>query len=466
MSAALPERGVGIHHDWAGDMKKKMHLAFDLSFSHTDGRWRTAGSWVNRSYPDIGMHEDLARIAERGLIDMLFFGDGTGIPSTWQDSEEVAVRWGIQWPRLDMSPYITAMSRVTNHIGFGLTYASTFMPPFYVARLLNSLDLITNGRIAFNVITSTRRSDAANYGFDTLMDHNLRYERMEEFVDVCKALWDSVEPDAFVWDRATGVVCDPAKVHRINHVGKFFNVRGPLCTMPSPQRHPVLIQAGGSPRGTRAAAHFADLVFAAGRGRIGTGGIKQRQALDAALREKGRDPASVGIMYSTTVIVEQTEQEAKAQKERLLDVIPPEAVGAFLSHNVGYDFSKLPQRFSLGQVAREIAASQASPVNLVSGLAAQFGEDAEMTRDEFFQYGLRSVTRYDSVVAGTPTQVADFMEEEFEATGSCGGFMISYPYTTPRDMLNVVDFLVPELQRRGRFRTAYEGKTLRENLAA
>jgi alkanesulfonate monooxygenase SsuD/methylene tetrahydromethanopterin reductase-like flavin-dependent oxidoreductase (luciferase family) len=243
--------------------KKKMHLAFDLSFTHTDGRWRTAGSWVHRNYPDVGMFEDLARIAERGCIDMLFFGDGTGIPATWQASEEVAARWGIQWPRQDMGPYITAMSRVTKHIGFGLTYASTFMPPFYVARLLNSLDLVTDGRMAFNVITSTRRSDAANYGFDDLMEHNSRYERMEEFVDVCKALWASVEPEAFVWDRETGMVCDPSKVKPIHHVGQFFRVRGPLNTVPSPQGRPVLIQAGGSPRGIAASAHFADHVFAA-----------------------------------------------------------------------------------------------------------------------------------------------------------------------------------------------------------
>jgi FMN-dependent oxidoreductase (nitrilotriacetate monooxygenase family) len=444
-------------------MKTKMHLAFDLSFTHTDGRWRTAGSWAHRNYPDVSMFEDLARIAERGCIDMLFFGDGTGIPATWQNSEEVGARWGIQWPRQDMSPYITAMSRVTRHIGFGLTYASTFMPPFFVARLLNSLDLITDGRMAFNVITSTRRSDAANYGFDELMEHNSRYDRMEEFVDVCNALWASVEPDAFVWDRATGTVCDPAKVHPINHVGPFFKVRGPLNTVPSPQGRPVLIQAGGSPRGIQASAHFADHVFAAAPPRAAK--IKHRQALDKALTEKGRDPAKVGILFSTTLIVGATEQEAKAKKEALLDMLPPDAVGAYLSHNIGYDFSKLPDRFSPAQVSREIAATQASPVSFVAKLAEQVGDDAEMTRDEFFQHGLRVATGYDRAVAGTPTQLADFMEEEFEATGCRGGFMISHPYTTPRDMMDIIDFLIPELQRRGRFRSRYEGRTLRENLS-
>src|SRR4051812_12182821 len=209
-------------------MKPQMHLAIDVSWTQVETTWRESGARVNRHYPDVGLFEDIARVAERGLIDLIFFGDSTGIPNTWKNSIDDAVRYGVAWPRLDMSPWIVAMSRVTKHIGFGLTYATTFMHPFYVARLLNSLDHITNGRIAFNVVASTRRADAANYGFKTLMDHNARYARMEEFIDVCKKLWDSIEPDAFEWDRETGVVCDPAKVHKIDHEGPNFSVAGPL----------------------------------------------------------------------------------------------------------------------------------------------------------------------------------------------------------------------------------------------
>lgn len=445
-------------------MPKKMHLGIDLSFTHSDGRWRTPGSWAHRVYPDLTMFEDLARLAERGCLDMIFFGDGTGIPATWRGSEEAGARWGIQWPRQDMSPYITAMSRVTKDVGFGLTYSSTFMHPFYVARLLNSLDVVTGGRMAFNVITSTRRSDAANYGFDELMEHNSRYDRMEEFVDVCKALWTSVEPDAFVWDRETGVVCDPDKIHPINHSGQFFKVRGPLSTVPSPQVCPVLIQAGGSPRGIRASAHFADHIFAASPPRAAK--IKHRKALDEALVAEGRDPEGVGMLFSTNFIVGKTEGEAKAKREALLDMLPEEGVGAYLSHNIGYDFSTLPEKFYPAEVATEIAASQASPVSFVSKLADELGPNGIMTREEFFQRGAQVATSYDRAVAGTPVQLADFMEEEFEAAGGRGGFMISHPYSTPRDMMDIIDFLIPELQRRGRFRTKYEGATLRENLAA
>lgn len=444
-------------------MKPLMHLACDMSYTHLDGRWRVPGSWVHRTFPDVAMFEELARTAERGCFDMMFFGDGTGIPATWQGSEEAAVRWGIGWPRQDMSPYISVLAQATKHLGFGLTYASTFMHPFYVARLLNSLDHITGGRIAFNVITSTRQSDAANYGFDELMEHGARYERMEEFVDVCKALWESVGPDAFVWDRDSGIVANPDKVHPINHVGKFFKVRGPLNTVPSPQGRPVLIQAGGSPRGIKASAHFADHVFATGLALAQK--KKHREALDAALVAEGRDPSKVGILFNVTPMVAESEKDALALRDRMLDMIPQEAVGAYLSHNIGYDFSTLPERFSPHELAQQIASRQNSPVSLVSHFADQLGPGATITRDEFFREGVKAATGYERVVAGTPAKVADFLEEHFDGAGSRGGFMISHPHASPRDLVSIVDLLIPELQRRGRFRRSYTKKTLMETLA-
>jgi len=356
------------------------------------------------------------------------------------------------------------MSRVTSHVGFGLTYSSTFMHPFYTARLLNSLDHLTNGRMAFNVITSQRRSDYQNYGYDELVEHGTRYERMEEFIDVCKALWGSVAPDAFVWDRKTGHVADPAKVKAIHHEGRFFKVRGPLSVVPSPQGRPVIVQAGGSPRGTKAAAHVADHIFAA------TKPIpfmaKQRAEIDAELRAKGRDPEEVGIVWSTKMIVGETEAEAKALKEMLITAMPDEAVGVWLSHNSGFDMSKLPSRFTLREVQEQIIAGNGSPVGFVGLLAQEHGLDMELTREEFFHHGLRAATGYDNTRAGTAGQIADRMEEVFEATGERGGFMISVSQGAPRPVMhNIVDYLVPELQRRGRFRRSYSGRTLRENLS-
>lgn len=441
---------------------KKMNLALDLSFSHMEGRWRLPGSWVGRDFPDFAMYRELAQIAERGRFDMIFFGDGTGIPSTWGGSIDAAVKWGIGWPRQDMSPFVAALAQWTEHIGFGLTYASTFMHPFYTARLLNSLDHITGGRIAFNVVTSSRKADAQNYGFDELMDHDRRYDRMEEFVAVCKALWGSVDPDALIRDRATGVFADPSKVAAINHEGEFFKVKGPLNSVPSPQGRPVLIQAGGSPRGIQASANFADVVFAGARN------VKamalHRERLDAALSRAGRDPQSVGILWDIQLVVGETEQEAKAHKEALADLLPREAVGVFMSHNSGYDFSRLPPKFSLREVADQIAASNASPVGAIHQLMAERGEDYEITADEFFEEAWQTATGYNHTHAGTAAQVADELEEMFEASGERGGFMVAHPQVTPRDLVNVVGLLVPELQARGRLPSKYEGKTLRENL--
>jgi FMN-dependent oxidoreductase (nitrilotriacetate monooxygenase family) len=446
-------------------MKKRIHLAFDVSWTLVETQWRIPGSWVDRHHPNIGMFEEVARTAERGGFDMIFFGDSTGIPSTWEGSIDDAVRYGVAWPRLDMSPWVTAMSRVTSHLGFGLTYASTFMHPFYTARLLNSLDHITNGRIAFNVITSQRRADYANYGYDELVDHNTRYERLEEFIDVCRKLWSSVDPDAFVWNRETGQVADPAKIRAIDHVGEFFKVKGPLSVVPSPQGHPIVIQAGGSPRGTRAAAHVADHVF--GLMKSIPLMTKQRDDLDQALVAEKRDPQQVGILWSSRAIVGETEREAQALRESLIEGVPPEAVGVWLSHNTGYDMSKLPDRFSLAELQQRIVTANASPVGFVHLLAKKYGETAEITREEFFRYGLHAATGYDITMAGTASQVADRFEEVFEATGSRGGFMLSVSQAAPRAVImNVIDLLVPELQRRGRYRTAYEGRTLRENLAS
>jgi FMN-dependent oxidoreductase (nitrilotriacetate monooxygenase family) len=444
-------------------MKTKMHLAFDLSWTHVDGRWRTPGSWTGRLYPDLDVFREVASIAERGRIDLIFFGDNPGVHNTWRGSTDEAVRWGVGYPRLDVSPYIAVLAQQTKHVGFGLTYSSTYLPPYYVARLLNSLDHITNGRIAFNVVASTSPGAAANYGFDGLMEHNSRYDRMEEFIDICKALWASAEPDAFIWDRETGIVADPSKVREINHAGRFFKVKGPLQCSPSPQGRPVLIQAGGSPRGINASAHFADYIFGAGKPLPLK--IKHRQELDAALMSEGRDPSQIGILWDIILVIEETETEAKRRRDHLLQSMPLEAVGAWISGNAGYDFSKLPARFTLRDLNEEIIANQASPVGFVHKMAYELGAETEVTREEFFEHGRRAATAYDHTIAGTAVQVADLLEEEFEATGSRGGFMIAHPISTPRDLLNVTDYLVPELQRRGRFRTEYEGKTLKENLA-
>jgi len=253
-------------------------------------------------------------------------------------------------------------------------------------------------------------------------------------------------------------------VRPINHVGRFFKVKGPLSVVPSPQQHPVLIQAGGSPRGIRVAAGFVDHVFGAGKGvRLMA---QQRRDLDAALSACGRDPEAVGIVWATKVIVGETAAEAARLRERLIADVPPEAVGVWLSHNTGFDMATLPPRFSVRELNERIVAANASPIGFVGLLIEQYGQDGEIDRDDFMRYGLEAATGYGITRTGTAAEIADHLEEVFEATGSRGGFMLGHSQCGPRDLLqNIVDLLVPELQRRGRFRTAYTGRTLRENLA-
>ncbi|WP_329259603.1 NtaA/DmoA family FMN-dependent monooxygenase [Streptomyces sp. NBC_01478] len=440
-----------------------MHIGYDLSFTHTEGAWARQGSWIGRDFPDVRMFMELAQTAERAGVGLLFFGDGSGIPSTWRGSIAPAVEWGIQWPRHDMSPVIAAMSTVTEKVGFGLTYSSTFMHPFYVARLLNSLDHVTGGRIAFNVVASTRGADAANYGFTELMDHDLRYERMEEFVDVCRALWDSVAPDAIVRDRSTGRFADPAKVRPIDHDGRFFTVKGPLASVPGPQYHPLIVQAGNSPRGIAASARFADLVFGFG-GHLASQ-QRHRKMLDEALLAEGRDPEHVGILWATQVIVGRTKAEASARCDAVHEFWNEEAVATYLSHNAGYDFSTLPGSFRLGELRDELAAANASPAGIVGSLVTEFGADHTMSRSEFFAHGRGRATGLDHSVVGDPAAVADALEENFAATGSRGGFMFSSPLAMPSGFAGISELLLPELRRRGALAPAYTGSTLRENLA-
>jgi FMN-dependent oxidoreductase (nitrilotriacetate monooxygenase family) len=447
----------------AGYVVSGMHIAYDLSFTHTEGRWAREGSWIGRDFPDVRMYMELAQTAERAGVDMLFFGDGSGIPSTWRGSIGPAVEWGIQWPRHDMAPVIAAVSTVTSRIGFGLTYSSTYLHPFYVARLLNSLDHVTGGRIAFNVVASTRGADAANYGYAQLPDHDLRYERMEEFICVCKALWDSVAPDAIIRDRATGRFADPSKVHPVDHAGRFFTVKGPLASVPSPQVHPVIVQAGNSPRGIAASASFADLIF--GFGASPAAQRRHRALLDEALVQEGRDPAHVGILWATQVIVGRTAEEAKTRRDSVLGFWNQEAVGTFLSHNAGYDFSALPASFRLGELRDEIAAAQATSAGLIGALVDEFGSEHTMTRAEFFEHGWVAATGLDHTIVGDPATVADALEENFAATGSRGGYMFASPLGMPSGFAEISELLVPELRRRGALAPRYPGRTLRENLA-
>ncbi len=196
-----------------------IHLAADISFLHTDYLWRMPGSWIGYPYYCTSeFYEDLARIAQRGVMDMLFFGDTGGTPEDFGGNHEAVVKYGAKWPRHDMAPMIPLMAKAASGVGFALTMSTTYHHPFHVARVFNALDHVTRGRIAWNAVTSAYKNEAANYGFDVMMDHDERYERAQEFLQVACALWDSVEPDALIADRDGGDFLRPfeSAPHRLS----------------------------------------------------------------------------------------------------------------------------------------------------------------------------------------------------------------------------------------------------------
>jgi FMN-dependent oxidoreductase (nitrilotriacetate monooxygenase family) len=440
-----------------------LKLALDLSFTHTEGAWRNPGSWVNYPYyTHPAIWEDVARVAERGCIDMVFFGDGVGIPDTWEGSIDAAVTWGLQWPRHDMSPTIALMSRVTRHLGFGLTFSPTYMHPYYVARHVSSLDHVTGGRMAVNLVTSARRSDAANFGFDELMEHDRRYERADEFIDVLKGLWSSVEPEAILLDTGTGVFADPAKVHYLDHHGEFFDVKGPLNMLPSPQYHPPLIQAGASPRGLISFARNADIVFVS---RPSAAGMRTfRAELDRHLADVGRAPEEIQVLWPVHPMMGENVEHAKELEAQLIESVPLEAGGVFMAHKSGFDFSTLPGTFTIEEATAAIEAANGSTAYLPK-MAEMVGPGGLLTKQMFQQLGRETMIAGGPTLYGSATDIADQICDLHAETGPNVGFMVSIINFMPRNVVDFVEKVVPILQQRGVFKTGYgSATTLRDNL--
>ena len=433
-----------------------IHLAADLSFLHTDYLWRMPGSWVGYPYYNAEFYEDMARIAQRGVMDMLFFGDTGGTPEDYGGNHDAVVSRGAKWPRHDMSPIIPLMARAAPGVGFALTLSTTYHHPFHCARFFNALDHVTKGRIAWNAVTSAYKNEAANYGFDEMMEHDERYVRADEFLRVACALWDSVEPDAVVMDREAGVFCDPAKVHRIDHKGKYFSVRGPLPAMPSPQQRPVIIQAGLSGPGLKLCSDYAELQFSTRRTPASM--KSHRAALDTALAASGRKPRDVGILWSIRIEVADSDREYAERERRYLEAVPPDAGLIEMSFQYNVDFSKARPGMRLADFADEVATQKG---NLGSFEELLRTNDPSQTVQEL---GRRFLLDRVLAATGTPKKIVDMLEELHVAGGSNGGFILARGFSAQDNLKSFVDLVVPELQRRGLSKKRYAGTTLRENL--
>lgn len=399
---------------------------------------------------DIGSYTNAVRAAEAGKFDLFFIAD---TPAARTDNLHAWSRFPMFMNCFEPVSLLSSLVASTSHIGLGGTVSTSFTEPYNVARMFASLDHLSAGRAAWNVVTSANDYAARNFGLSKLPEHGRRYQRAREFVEVVKELWDTWEDDAFIFDRESGVYFDPTKQHPVHHEGEFFTVHGALNIARSPQGRPVIIQAGASDTGRDLAAETAEIVFASDV--TLESGQKFYRDVKGRMSKFGRHPNELKILAGLTVIVGESQQEAEDKFATLQGLIHPDVGRMRISSDLETDLSDLP----LDEPIPEDRIPKTANLH-----KAYFDHIVDMIRREGLT--LRQLyLRYErgrKTFAGNPKQVADVMEEWF-AGGAADGFMLVFQ-TMPRGIEDFVRLVVPELQRRGLFRTEYEGRTLRENL--
>jgi FMN-dependent oxidoreductase (nitrilotriacetate monooxygenase family) len=390
-----------------------------------------------------------AQLAERGKLDMIFFADGAGIRQGDNPPGSLS-RTGRDMVELEPMTLLPALAMVTRHVGLVTTASTTYNEPYNLARKFATLDLISKGRAGWNVVASWSELEAQNFGLETTLDYETRYARSAEFVEVVKALWDSWEDDALLFDKAAGQYFDEAKMHVLNHQGRFFRVRGPLNVACMPQRHPVIVQAGASEQGRELGAATAEVIYAI------HGSLDRAQSYYADVKGRmakyGRDPDDLKIMPAFCPVVGHTRAEAQAKYDQLQALIDPLAGLGSLYSSFG-DLSA----YSLDDPVPDDALGTQEHRSVSAQLRERVRRERPTIRELYLRSGLTG-----SATIGTPSDIADVMQEWFEG-GACDGFNIT-PATLPGGGEDFVDMVVPELQCRGLLRTEYEGTTLRENL--
>ena len=390
-----------------------------------------------------------AQIAERGKLDMVFFADGAGIRQGDTPRGSLS-HTGRDMVELEPMTLLPALAMVTTHVGLVTTASTTYNEPYNLARKFATLDLISKGRAGWNVVASWSELEAQNFGLETTLDYDTRYARSAEFVEVVKGLWDSWDDGALVFDKASGRYFDDAKMHVLNHAGRFFKVRGPLNVAGMPQGHPVIVQAGASEQGRELGAATAEVIYAISSSLEGArayyADVKGRMA------KYGREPDDLKIMPALCPVVGRTRSEAQAKYDELQALIDPLAGLGALYSTFG-DLSGYPLDGPLPDGA--LGSHEMRSVSAL--LVERLKREKPTIRELYLKVGLTGSARI-----GTPNDIADAMQEWFEAS-ACDGFNIT-PATLPGGGEDFVEMVVPELQRRGLFRTEYEGSTLRQNL--
>jgi len=393
---------------------------------------------------------ETAQLAERGKFDLLFLADSAAV--SLAGSADARGRMG-KVVKFEPMTILSALAAVTKNLGLVATSTTTYNEPYTLARQFASLDQISGGRSGWNLVTSNNEADALNYSKDEHLAHADRYERAIEFADVVNGLWDSWDEDAFRRDKESGVFFDPSKLHVLNHKGKHFKVRGPLNVARSPQGRPVLVQAGASGTGRDVAARLAELVFTA-QTTIEQGKEFYSDVM-ARLPKFGRTQDEVKVMPGFYPVVGRTEAEAKEKFEYLQSLIQPAVGLAILEHTIGvHGLDKLPLHGPVPEMADTNGPLSRQRLLL---------EAARRDKLTLWELCLLNAGPRGHVLAiGTAQQVADVMEDWF-VNGAADGFNVM-PAWLPGSLADFVDLVIPELQRRGLFRTEYESTTLRGNL--
>jgi len=432
---------------------RKGHMALGAFFNptgHHVASWRHPEAQADAGI-NLQHYIELAQTAERGKLDMVFLADNVCVRKAHMDALSRSAQYIANFEPITL---LSALSVTTRNIGLVATASTSYNEPFHVARKFASLDHLSGGRAGWNLVTSGQDEEAYNFSREAHYRHAERYRRAHEFAQVVKGLWDSWDDDAYIRNKETGDFFNPAKLHTLHHKGEHFSVKGPLNIPRPPQGHPVIVQAGGSDDMIEVASEFAEVVFCTPLTLADAKSFYDKIKSEAV--KKGRSPDSMKIMPGLSTIIGRTEAEATSKFEHLQSLTHPIVAREILSLVLGgIDLSSYSLDDPLPETLPETNASVSS-----------FNATVSLARRENLtirQLALRVAgARGKSVIKGTPESIADQMEEWFVNAG-CDGFNVMPPYL-PGGLNDFVDLVVPELQRRGLFRTEYQGKTLRENL--
>jgi FMN-dependent oxidoreductase (nitrilotriacetate monooxygenase family) len=429
------------------------HLAYFLSDSHVQAWGQAWSGNIGQEWMDPDLYVFVARELERVCVDYILLEDNLYVPDASGGKMDIYLKNALSCPRRDPMMVAPYMLQATQHIGIVPTVSTFAFHPYLLARQLGSLDQLSGGRTGWNVVTGSSDRGWQNFGFEAMFEHDLRYDHAAEFVEVANALWDSWDSDAIVADVETGVLADPAKVRTIDFEGKWFKSRGPLNCGPAPQGRPVVAQAGSSRKGREFAAKYADTIVAEAHHLDYA--KKYREDVRSMAQAIGRDPDEVKLMLLVSPIIGESRAEAleKLRLKREHNLATADQLVAIVSKMTSIDFGRFPLD---EQLAAEGLSTNGTQQTLIDFINANQGKT--------LREAVAGMWGTDERFVGTPEFIADNMEAAMEHVGG-DGFLLS-GVITRRYITELVDGLIPVLQRRGRTRTAYSGKTLRENLMA